>query len=101
MFQDFDSPEVIVEELSRSRKGKSLDGNASDHTIVKSVNLALNDIKTRKGVFTRWDQAWDKDRKMPRLPTSAQLQALRYIRVKGGPDLPKHQVMRFDNAELL
>ena len=99
-FQDFDLPEIIVEELSRSRKGKSLDGSASNHTIIKAANRALTDIQTQKGIFKRWSEAWDEDRKMPRLPTSAQLQALRYIQVKSGPGLPQYQAVRFDNAEL-
>ncbi len=88
-FQDFDQPEVIVEQLSNNNQ------------IWESAHDALADIHNQKGDCKQWNEVWDEKRKMPRLPTSAQLQALRYTCTERGADLSELLSTKFDEAELL
>ncbi|KAK4152300.1 hypothetical protein C8A00DRAFT_35043 [Chaetomidium leptoderma] len=97
--EDFDPPQIIIDELARSAP----DTSQSNHTIWKSLVKPLGEIQkhVQGPNQNRWDQVWGTTVKMPRLPTSTQLQALRYLDQKKGPVIGDALLARFKNADLL
>ncbi len=97
-FLDFDHPQVIIDELNRTSSATTIPSN---HTLWKSTTRALADVANYIPRDDKWDKIWGEKAKLPRLPTSAQLQALRYLEVGKGPMLPLQLVKKFIDAQLL
>lgn len=97
-FQKFDSPTSIIDELSRSA---TLVSAARKHTIHKRAMETLGLVRSAIADHNHWTEVWGgKQPAMPRIPTSARLQALRYLDLERGVELDAPLSARFHDTKL-
>ncbi len=96
-FQHFHPPAVIIDELSRS----SAWDVPRRHTIHKRIMETLAPIRSAVADHNHWTEVWGSNESpMPRIPTSARLQALRYLDLDQGVELDASLSARFNEAQL-
>ncbi|KAK3901304.1 hypothetical protein C8A05DRAFT_35024 [Staphylotrichum tortipilum] len=96
-FKEFHSPVAVIGELSRSAGYEA----ARNHTIHKRIMETLALFRSAVADHDHWTDVWDrKTPTMPRIPTSARLQALRYLDLDLGVGVDAPLAARFHDSQL-